>query len=100
MLNWFGIYEGEPFALRPGYSMSKSQSWLGLKQNLNDFMLGMAFIVKSLLNKTGSNKTDTDVLFIISYYWKLDFMKKKKRFLFLLLREAVSLSNLEYKLSV
>ena len=30
-------------------------------------MLVMAFIVKIFLNKTGSDETDTGVLFVISY---------------------------------
>ena len=35
-----------------------------LKQNYESFMLGMAFIVKSFLNKIGSDKIDTGVLFV------------------------------------
>ena len=35
------------------------------KQNYEGFMLGIAFIVKSFLNKIGSDKIDTGVLFVI-----------------------------------
>ena len=37
-----------------------------LKQNYEGFMLGMAFIVKSFLNKIGSDKIDAGILFVIS----------------------------------
>ena len=51
-----------------------------LKQNYEGFMLGMTFIVKSFLNKNGSDKTDTCVLFVIFYYWKWE----KKNFFILI----------------
>ena len=36
-----------------------------LKQSYEGFMLGMAFIVKSFLNKIGSDMVDTGVLFVV-----------------------------------
>ena len=68
-----------------------------LKQNYEGFMLSMAFIVMSFLNILGSDKTDTSVPFLIFYYWKLNCKWEKKAFLFLLMREDVWQSNLEYQ---
>ena len=58
-----------------------AKSW---KQNNEGFMLGIAFIVKSFLNKIGSGKTDTSVLFVIFYSWKLNCEWEKKSFFILI----------------
>ena len=70
------------------------KSW---KWNYEGFMLGIAFIVKSFLNKIGSGKTDTGVLFVIFYRWKWNCKWKKKAFSFLLMREDLWQSGLEYQ---